>query len=88
MASALPTLPCVAEYDLDEDFCWAGNEDGFDFGDITKPNPFAGYLPSSNHFQVVSKPFLSSFSTTCISLPQPLFTAIRSLCKTLIWVLS
>jgi hypothetical protein len=60
-----------------------------DYGDVTKPkSPFAGYLSSSNHSQVVFMPFLASSSTTCISLPQSLLTAIRSLCKTLIWVLS
>ncbi len=43
----------------DDDFCWAGNKDGFNHGSAPKDNsPPIGYVPSShmpslNHFQVI-----------------------------------
>jgi hypothetical protein len=90
MASASRTLPEVPEeYESDEDYCWAGDEGGLDYGDVTKSNsPFTGYMPSCNHSQISSTLSLASSSTSCISLPQTLLTAIWSLCKTLIGVLS
>jgi hypothetical protein len=62
---------------------------GLDYSDVTKSNsPFTGYMLSCNHSQIISMPSLASSSTSCISLPQTLLTAIWSLCKTSIGVLS
>ncbi len=55
MTAALDT---VVEYDSDEGFCWAGDEEGFGYGGVcpsAKSNasvaPYSGF-PSSNHVQV------------------------------------
>jgi hypothetical protein len=49
----------VDDASSDDDFCWAGNEDGFNYGVAPKDNlPPIGYVPSScmpslNHSQVI-----------------------------------
>jgi hypothetical protein len=50
-ASASRTLPGVPEeYESDDNYCWAGDEGGLDYSDVTKSNsPFTGYMPSCNH---------------------------------------
>jgi hypothetical protein len=95
IALASSTLPQIPEYNSDEDYCWAGDEDGLDYGNDTKPKShIAGYMPSLNHSQVVpsfslaSSPMgncASSTTTTCISLLTSLLTAIWTVCKSLIW---
>jgi hypothetical protein len=45
-------------------------------------------MTSCNHSQLISMLSLASSSKSCISLPQTLLTAIQSLCKTSICVLS
>ena len=89
MASASRTLTGVLEeYDSDEDYCWAGDEEGLDYGDVTKSkSPSAGYMLSCNHSQIVSTLSLVSSFTTCISLPKTLLAAICSLCKSSIHAL-
>jgi hypothetical protein len=90
MTSASRTLPGVPEeYESDDNYRWAGDEGGLDYGDVTKSkSPFTGYMLSCNHSQIISTPSLAYSSMTCISLPQTLLTAIWSLCKTLICDLS
>jgi hypothetical protein len=90
MALASRTLPGVPEeYESDDDYHWAGDKGGLDYCDVTKSkSPFTGYMPSCNHSQIITTLSLASSSTTCISLLQTLLTAIRSLCKTSICVLT
>jgi hypothetical protein len=62
----------------DDDFCWAGNKDGFNYGVAPKDNlPPIGYVPSScmpslNHSQVIPISSLPLTSSAVNSL-----TAIR-----------
>ncbi len=69
-AATAHDLPAVDKYDSDEDFCWAGDEDGLDYNGAgvnqLKSNArVAAYptlTPSCNHSQVISSrsPALSS----------------------------
>ena len=46
MSNSLPRV--VMEYNSDDDFCWAGNEDGFDHGVALKDKLLPiSYVPSS-----------------------------------------
>jgi hypothetical protein len=70
LASTYSSLPrVVMEYNLDDDFCWAGDKDGFNYGVAPKDeSPITGYVPSGhmpslNHSQVIptsSLPLASS----------------------------
>jgi hypothetical protein len=70
MAVALDT---VVEYDSDEDFCWAGDEEGFGYGGVcpsaksyASVAPYSG-SPSCNHVQV--QMILPQPSATSVSIP-------------------
>jgi hypothetical protein len=58
------------KYDSDDDFCRAGDEDGFDYGVATKVKlPLTVYVPSScmpslNHSQVIHTSSLPLASST------------------------
>ena len=84
VSSVLPSVHAPDEYESDEDFRWAGDKSGLDYGNVSSSkskSSFAGYLPSCNHTQLVSTSCLASSSVSCISLPHNLMTAITSLCK-------
>jgi hypothetical protein len=85
----------------DDDFCWAGNEDDFNYGVAPKDNsPPISYVPSScmpslNHSQVIptsSLPLTSyAFNQRAHSSPtisRKLLSAIEALCKFSNWVSS
>jgi hypothetical protein len=49
MASASTHLPHVQEYDSDDDFCWAGEKDGCNYGVAPKDKQkFSRYMPSGS----------------------------------------
>ncbi len=80
-------LDPVEEYESDEDFCWAGDEEGVGYcGACTSPKsngPVAPYFnsPSCNHVCVESiisslplfgVPCLAALASQCICLPESL----------------
>jgi hypothetical protein len=49
VALASTCLPRVQEYDSDDDFCWAGDEDSCNYGvDPKDKQQFSGYMPSGS----------------------------------------
>ncbi len=49
IALASTHLPCVQDYDSDDDFCWAGNEEGCDYSVAPKDKQqFSDYMPSGS----------------------------------------
>jgi hypothetical protein len=93
------SFPCVVmKYNSDDDFCWAGDKDGFNYGVAPRDElPPIGYVPSRcmpslNHSQVIptsSLPLTSSKvnqqARSSPTISRRLLSAIQALCMSSIW---
>ncbi len=91
-------LDAVVEYDSDEDFCWAGDEEGLGYCGVCPPaksNASVAHYSSSplcNHVQVemilpqpsVSIPGSAASASQCIRLPKALHHLLGKLSQSLI----
>jgi hypothetical protein len=82
--SSIAPLDTVVEYDSDEDFCWVGDEEGFEYGSVcpsAKSNTsVALYSGSSLCNYVQMEMILPQPSVTSVSIPCSAALASQCIC--------